>query len=271
MSENNNKNQNLKDENQEMQNGSNSNNGDNNKMVEVEKKSAMPILSFGVSFVLLSVITRLNNPTKLILVLVLSFVVYQVVKAKFPPKKIELFMQEEAAAAANIDEDIIKENNKKNPELKNINERIGLYEIEIKLLNDSIGDEFIAGELREIGVSLKKIQSQINAENISNLPRKIEQLNDFFDYYMPTTIKILNSYKKIESQNLTGENAAATKRRVEETLPFIKKAFAKELDNMFTDEMLDITTDIDVLEAMLSKDGLIEKDGNNMRNFEDMV
>ena len=265
MSENN-KTQNVNDENQGTQNGNNS-----NKVIEVEKKSAMPIWAFGISFVLLSVITRLNNTTKVILVLVLSFVVYQIVKAKFPPKKIELCMEGEEIAEDMVDEDIIKENNKKNPELKNINERIGLYEIEIKLLNDSIGDEFIAGELRDIGVSLKKIQAQINGENTPNLSRKIGQLNDFFDYYMPTTIKILNSYKKIESQNLTGDNAAATKKRVEETLPFIKKAFAKELDNMFSDEMLDITTDIDVLEAMLSKDGLIDKDGNNMRNFEDMT
>ena len=265
-----NNNMNNQNNQDETQNQENQNNQNENKMVEAEKKSAMPIISFGISFVLLSMITRLNNPTKLVLILALSFVVYLIVKSKFPPKTIEIHMEEEEEPVeeAVVAEEIKKENGRKNPELKNVNERIDLYFIEIKLLNDSIDDSFISGELKEIEDSLRKIQVQINDENKPNISKKIEQLNDFFDYYMPTTIKILNSYRKIESQNLTGENAAATKKRVEETLPFIKKAFAKELDNMFSDEMLDITTDIDVLEAMLSKDGLIEKDGSNIRNFD---
>ena len=80
---------------------------------------------------------------------------------------------------------------------------------------------------------------------------------------MPTTIKILNSYRRIENQNLTGDNATETKKRVEQSLPLVKNAFEKELDYMFSEEMLDITTDIDVLEAMLSKDGLIDKNNIN--------
>ena len=253
--------------NQDNPKNQNENQENQKKMVEVEKKSAVPAISFGISFALLSLIVRLNNPTKLILVVVLSFIVYQIVKSKFPPSKVEIHMQEEPAAEAAVDE-TKKADSIKNPELKNMNEKIDVYCIEIKILNDFIEDAFISGEVREIEDLLRKIQVQINDESKPNLSKKIDQLNEFIDYYMPTTIKILNSYKKIESQNLTGENAAATKKRVEETLPFIKKAFAKELDNMFSDEMLDITTDIDVLEAMLSKDGLINKDGNNLRNFD---
>lgn len=257
--QNNNQNQENKNENQNQQN--------ENKPVEAEKKSAMPILSFGIAFALLSVITRLGNPTKLVLVAALSFVVYQIVKSKFPPKKIEIHMEKEPEPMKEAVKPDKKEEAKKikNPELKNLNERIDLYFIEIKLLNDSIDDTFISGELFEIEETLKKIQVQISDETKSNISKRVEQLNDFFDYYMPTTIKILNSYRKIESQHLTGENAMETKKRVEESLPFIKKAFAKELDNMFSDEMIDITTDIDVLESMLSKDGLIDKD--NIRNF----
>jgi len=117
----------------------------------------------------------------------------------------------------------------------------------------------VSGELSEIEKNLKKIQFHLNEKSDTPKTKKIEQLAQFFDYYMPTTVKILNSYRRIESQNLTGENAMETKKRVEESLPFVRKAFEKELDNMFSDEMIDITTDIDVLEAVLAKEGLIEK------------
>ena len=254
-----NNNQNSQNENNQNENADNQN---ENKIVEAEKKSAVPVLAFGLSFVLLAFITRLPlqpNTTKLVLIFALSFVVYQIVKSKFPPQKVEIVMQEEPEPAQ-VKQEPAKKEEFKNPELKNINERIDLYFIELKLLGDSIDDAFISGEILEIEDTLTKIQSQINDENKPNISKRIEQVNDFFDYYMPTTIKILNSYRKIESQHLTGENAQETKKRVEEALPFVKKAFIKELDNMFSDEMIDITTDIDVLESMFSKDGLLDRD-----------
>ena len=235
------------------------------KMAEAEKKSAVPILSVGVTWLVFAVVFHIYSATRFFLVAVLSFIVYQITKKKFPPKKVEIMMEAETQ----------KENTAKKTEaavplspeereLRDLNERINLYFIEIKLLNDSIGDEFISGELYEIEKTLKKIQVHLNDKSETSKTKKIEQLTQFFDYYMPTTIKILNSYRKIESQQLTGENATETKKRVEESLPFVRKAFEKELDNMFSDEMMDITTDIDVLEAVLSKEGLIEK--NDIKN-----
>ena len=231
------------------------------KMAEAEKKSAVPIISVGVTWLVLAVVFHIDSATKVFLAAVLSFIVYQIAKKKFPAKKIEIMMEpekaiipkkpEKEAAAAPL-----------SPEeraLKDLNERINLYFIEIKLLNDSIGDGFVSGELYEIEKNLKKIQFHLSEKSGAPKTKKIEQLTQFFDYYMPTTIKILNSYRRIESQELTGENATETKKRVEESLPFVRAAFEKELDNMFSDEMIDITTDIDVLEAVLSKEGLIEK------------
>jgi len=259
-------------------NGS-SNNNENEKKekktAEVEKKSSLPILSVGLTWILAALLlkARLRLPSSLFLVAVLSFVVYQIVKKKFPPKKIEIKIEDSKIQKA---DEILKraDTSKLTPEeleLRDINERMDLYVIEIKLLTDSIGDEFISNELFAIEKNLNKIKVHINdGAKSGNLAqsKRIEQLTQFFDYYMPTTIKILNSYRRIEKQGLTGENAAETKKRVEESLPFIKKAFEKELDNLFSDEMLDITTDIDVLESMLSKDGLIDK--NNLANARDI-
>ena len=237
---------------------------DKNKMAEVEKKSALPILSVGITWMICSVLFRINSFTKFFLVVVLSYIAYHIIKKKFPPKKIEIMMEPEKPKAAPkpIAKEPVKKVSELTPEqkaLKDLNERINLYFIEIKLLNDSIGDAFISNELHEIENTLKKIHIQLNDEALMAKSKKVEQLGEFFDYYMPTTIKILNSYRRIENQNLTGDNAMETKKRVEESLPFVRQAFDKELDNMFSDEMIDITTDIDVLESVLSKEGLIEK------------
>ena len=246
------------------------------KTAEIEKKSALPILSVGLTWLVFAGIFRVRfNFTTLLIAAVASFVIYQIIKSIFPPKKIQISLEEKKAPPKpeKPEEKTKKENiSKLTPEeraLKDLNERMDLYAIEIKLLNDSIGDEFISNELVEIEKILKKIQVQLNDEaDIAAQPKKVDQLSEFFDYYMPTTIKILNSYRRIEKQKLTGDNATETKKRVEESLPFIRKAFEKELDNMFSAEMLDITTDIDVLEAMLSKDGLMEKNGlNNIRDI----
>jgi len=262
----------------------NSENGNENenkekKMAEVEKKSAFPILSVGITWLSFALIFRINSATKFFLVTVLSYVVYLIIKSKFPAKKIEIMMEpEKEKNPPKVEKkEPVKPTVQLSPEereLKDLNDRIYLELIEIKILNDSIDDEFVSKELSEIEGIMKKIHVQLNDESksLESKSKKIEQLTQFFDYYMPTTRKILESYKRIEKQRLTGENAMETKKRVEESLPFVKKAFEKELDNMFSDEMLDITTDIDVLESVLSKEGLIEKNTiSGMRDIEDDI
>jgi hypothetical protein len=265
---NNNLNNNLENENEKNE----------KKTVQIEKKSAWPILSVGITWLIFAFIFSIDNPTKIFCAAVLSFIVYQIVKSKCPPKKVQIPLEDEKPQKpqkAEVKETAKKEKEKAvnlTPEekaLKDLNERMDLYAIEIGLLKDYINDEFITNELNEIDKSLKKIHVQLNDEaKVNERPRRIEQLTDFFDYYMPTTTKILNSYNRIKKQDLTGENATETKKRVEESLPFIRKAFEKELDNLFSAEMLDITTDIDVLEALLSKDGLMEK--NSINDYKDI-
>jgi 5-bromo-4-chloroindolyl phosphate hydrolysis protein len=141
--------------------------------------------------------------------------------------------------------------------LKRLTNKIAIHLSEIKFLNESIEDMSVSAELSEIEKTMRTFQAQLKKE--PKVIRRISETTQFFEYYMPAIVKILNSYKHIENNELTGENAAETKKQVRDILPLIKRAFEKELDYMFADEMLDITTDVKVLESMLSKDGLIDK------------
>lgn len=140
--------------------------------------------------------------------------------------------------------------------------KISVHLTEIQQLNDYITNKNISAELSEIEGSMRKIQAQLKDKTING--RRIVQIGEFFEYYMPLVVKILNSYRRIEANELTGRNATETKTQISAVLPVIKKAFEKELDYMLTDEMIDITTDITVLEAMMSKDGLLDSDNHNI-------
>ena len=76
------------------------------------------------------------------------------------------------------------------------------------------------------------------------------------DYYLPTTLKLLNAYDRMGSAGVAGENIGGTMRRVEEMMDTIVAAFAKQLDSLYGAEALDLSADMTVLETMMAREGL---------------
>ena len=76
------------------------------------------------------------------------------------------------------------------------------------------------------------------------------------DYYLPTTLKILNAYDRMSAAGVDGENISSTKARVEQMMGTIVTAFRKQLDSLFGAEAMDISADISVLETMMAREGL---------------
>ena len=122
---------------------------------------------------------------------------------------------------------------------------------EMKRLDDAIEDEKISQDIRRLEAVCQKIFDQVKAE-----PSKLPQIRQFMDYYLPTTLKLLNAYDRMDSVGVSGENITGTKAKVENILGAIVTAFEKQLDGLFGADALDISTDISVLEAMLAREGL---------------
>ena len=57
-----------------------------------------------------------------------------------------------------------------------------------------------------------------------------------------------------------GENVSELAAKVESNAEMMARAFEKQLDGLYLNEMLDITTDITVLENMMKGDGLTNED-----------
>ena len=74
--------------------------------------------------------------------------------------------------------------------------------------------------------------------------------------YRPPTWKILNAYDRMGTAGVEGENISTTKEKVEGMMTTISAAFDKQLDALYGEEALDISTDITVMEQMLAREGL---------------
>ena len=121
----------------------------------------------------------------------------------------------------------------------------------IRQLNDDIDDEMMSQKIDRIG----EITGKIFAYQKQN-PNRAGQLRSFLSYYLPTTLKILKAYARMEEQGVEGENIRSAKERIEGMMDKVVEGFEKQLDRLFQDDAMDIATDVQVLERMLEKDGL---------------
>ena len=122
---------------------------------------------------------------------------------------------------------------------------------EIRALNDAIEDPEMSRKIDRIGEITGNIFAYLREK-----PDKEGKLRSFLSYYLPTTLKILGSYAQLEAQGVEGENISAAKERIEGMMDKVVEGFEQQLDRLFQDDAMDITTDVEVLERMLDKDGL---------------
>ncbi|MBR5111641.1 MAG: 5-bromo-4-chloroindolyl phosphate hydrolysis family protein [Clostridia bacterium] len=124
---------------------------------------------------------------------------------------------------------------------------------EIRRENDLIPDAELTAQMDQ----LDKVSNQI-FHTVAEHPEKAPQIRRFMDYYLPTTLKMLSGYRKMDERQVKGSNAQETRVQIRQAMSTVLQAFDKQLDALYQDEMLDISTDIDVMETMLKQDGLIE-------------
>lgn len=94
----------------------------------------------------------------------------------------------------------------------------------------------------------------------------MSQIRTFMNYYLPTTLKLLQSYSRIERVGVAGENMKRSKDNIEKTLDLLVIGFEQQVDQLFKNEYIDISSDISVLEQMMQKDGL-DKGDNDILSY----
>lgn len=122
---------------------------------------------------------------------------------------------------------------------------------EIREVNDAIPDPEISARIDEIEELTAKI-----FKTVQDKPEKLPQIKSFMSYYLPTTLKLLHSYADFDKAGTDGENIRAAKADIERILDMLVDGFKKQLDKLYEADAMDISSDINVLENMLRRDGL---------------
>lgn len=126
---------------------------------------------------------------------------------------------------------------------------------QIRAANDALPEQKISQKLDRLEMITTKIFAYVEQR-----PKKLPEIRRFMNYYMPTTLKLVNSYKDFDSQPVQGENIVKAKTEILEILDTINSAFETLFDSLYQDDAFDVSTDISVLKSMLAREGLTEKD-----------
>ncbi|MBR3249404.1 MAG: 5-bromo-4-chloroindolyl phosphate hydrolysis family protein [Clostridia bacterium] len=153
-------------------------------------------------------------------------------------------------------------NKKDIPKAKSLTESIA----EAKEMNTQIAriipkieDEELVKNIKEINNTTKKI-----IETIEKKPEKYKVNNNFFNYYLPVTVNILNKYDEIENQNLTTEESKKFMESTKRMVIKINDAFKSQLSNLYQSDMIDTDAEMKVFDSMLKADGYNPNDDFNI-------
>ncbi len=131
-------------------------------------------------------------------------------------------------------------------------------------------------DLRRITMGIKNSEIKKSANDICGIidkiiqtlkqkPEKISNVRQFFNYYLPTLAEILVKYKRLEESGTCDEDMT---NKVKVYMGEIKEAMDKQYTNLFADDMLDMSVDMEAMKMAVKRDGLISdeaveiKDGN---------
>ena len=229
-------------------------------MAKHVKRSVLPIYLVGFFWLGYALLFSLRSAGQYLLCAALSGVVFVLGKALFPDRLYDLPGEPEQAKqepAKDTKEKVQAKAESQQPALSPevaalIKERDRAVS-EMRRLNDNIPDPRLSQQIDDLEEVTGKIVDQVVSQ-----PKKLPQIRRFMDYYLPTTLKLLNAYDRMDSTGIAGDNITATKDKVSAMMDTIVHAFDRQLDALFGEEALDISTDITVMENLLAREGLTQ-------------
>ena len=125
---------------------------------------------------------------------------------------------------------------------------------------------------KEIHNLISKVESDATKKNLNNIydtvnkivatveenPKKANSLGNFFDYYLPVLIKIVNKYDEVENQKLDSSEGKEFMVKADKMISDTNKAFETLLSNLYEKDIIDADADMKVYNIMLKADGIVD-------------
>ena len=222
-------------------------------MAYVKKRSVLPVYFVGLTWLVWAWILclPLYRPAHYVMAALASLIAYYAGKMIFPDRGYEA---QDAAQDVPRPEPRPKAEKPKStgdPEIDALLAERDRAVGEMRRLNDSILDPGISAQIDRLEDTTGKIIDTVAAS-----PSKLPQIRKFMNYYLPTTLKLLNAYDRMDSTGVSGANIDGSKVKIEDMLDTVCVAFSRQLDALYGEEALDISADIKVMEQMLAQEGI---------------
>ena len=95
---------------------------------------------------------------------------------------------------------------------------------------------------------------------VSEEPAKAPHVRKFMNYYLPTTLKVLANYRTMQERGVSYQDMSQARESAVRCMNMVLTACQKQIDALHKENMLDISTDIDVMEQMLKRDGYTDNE-----------
>ena len=115
---------------------------------------------------------------------------------------------------------------------------------------NKIEDAPLRQNIRAVSETIGKI-----IDTIEKNPKKYNKMNNFFEYYLPVTLNILNRYDEIENQRLNSEESRKFMMQTKNMMEKINNAFKNQLANLYQSDIVDTDAEMKVFDSMLKADG----------------
>lgn len=122
----------------------------------------------------------------------------------------------------------------------------------IRFCSGKISGQEISKKISHMEMLIQKIFDRVSQD-----PNSLDDITRLLEYYLPTTVKLLEAYQQLDSQPVQGENIYSSKIEIEQTLDTLNDAFERLLDSLFEEVAWDVSSDISVLHTMLAQEGLV--------------
>lgn len=126
---------------------------------------------------------------------------------------------------------------------------------EIQKIIPEIEDMEIRKDLAEIHTTVEKIISTVVSK-----PNKKKKLNNFFDYYLPVTVKIIHKYDEIENQRLSTREGKEFLDQAKKMIHDVNGVFQKQLGLLYQSDLVDADAELKLFDTMLKSDGFDSDD-----------
>lgn len=123
----------------------------------------------------------------------------------------------------------------------------------IEALRRQVRDRTTGEKIDAIAETVRKILAEVKRD-----PGDLKRARQFLSYYLDATTTILDKYVKLSAQDVDDQGIRDSLARAAAMLDTIGAAFGKQLARLLTNDVMDLDTELALLEKTIKLEGLGE-------------